>query len=187
MDDLSSKLNEVFNEGFHLFEDRDRLIQDLDILAKKLQTPATIIGGAALRAYNYDRMTKDIDLVMTASDAKKLGDELYKDNNFTFIGHSTFQHTSGMSVNFCPTGFQAGHDKFPSPESNQPGLHFASLPLLLSLKVRAKRFKDKGDYAELIKRNNLTIEYIKEKVLPLLNSMDKQLAILLWKQTQKEI
>ena len=190
MDNLSQQLDSIFNETnrcFQLFEGRDQLLQILDQLAKKLQTSATIIGGAALAKYSYNRATEDIDLLMTVSDAKKLGNELNVDNNFTFIGHSKFQHISGISINFCPTGVQAGHDKFPPPESNQPGLQYASLPLLLSLKIKAKRLKDKGDYAELVKRNQLTIEYIKENVLSLLNSMDRQLAILLWKQAQKEV
>ena len=55
------------------------------------------------------------------------------------------------------------------------------------MKIQAKRQKDRGDFVELIKRNNLHIEYIKNKVLPLLSSMDKQWALTLWTQVQNEL
>ena len=183
------KLNKLFRPTincYKLFENREKLINILDNLTKKLGTPATIIGGSALPRYGYNRTTEDIDIITTMQDAKKIGDELYKHKSFTFIGHSKFKHISGMSINFCPEGVLSGRYKFPAPESTNPGLHYASLPLLLSLKIKAKRLKDRGDYAELIKRNNLSQEYIKDNVLRYLNVMDKKWAIALWKEAQKE-
>jgi len=55
------------------------------------------------------------------------------------------------------------------------------------MKIQSKRLKDRADYVELIKRNNLTIDYINDKVIPLLGKMDKKWASYLYNQAQKEI
>ena len=54
------------------------------------------------------------------------------------------------------------------------------------MKIQAKRQKDRGDYVELIKRNAIPWHFIEQEVLPLLSSMDKKWATILWKQAQKE-
>ena len=172
---------------FNLFENKNNLLNLLDDITKKLNIPATIIGGAALPKYNYNRATEDIDLITTVENAYTLGNELTKLSSFKFIGHSKFMHNSGIAINFCPEGIQAGHYKFPPPESNKPGLSYISLPKLLSMKIQSKRLKDRADYVELIKRNNLTIDYIDDKVIPLLGKMDKKWASYLYNQAQKEI
>jgi hypothetical protein len=170
-----------------LFESRDKVLQIIDGLAKKIQAPVMLVGGAALPKYSYNRTTEDIDLVMSIQNAHKLGNELYK--TFKFIGSNKFQHSSGIIINLCPEGIgvKGSNIKFPAPESKIPGVQYVSLSLLLAMKIQAKRLKDRGDYAELIKRNNLSIQYITEKVLPLLNDMDKKWAITLWKEAQKEL
>jgi hypothetical protein len=124
---------------------------------------------------------------MSIQNAQKMGDILFKSPEFTFIGHSKFKHKTRININFCPTGIQAGNNKFPEPESKIPGLQYASLPLLLAMKIQAKRQKDRGDFVELIKRNNLSMEYIEKNVYSLLNSIDKKWALLLWQQAQKEL
>ena len=186
---LNNKLNNIFhktNKCFQLFESRENLLYDLDRLAKRIKVPAMIIGGAALPKYNYNRVTEDIDIVTTVDDAYKLGDELGKLDSFRFIGHSKFQHNSGISINFCPEGVNAGRHKFPAPELSKPGLSYVSLPRLLSMKIQSKRLKDRGDYAELIKRNNLDWNYIKSNIFPLLKGMDKQWARVLFKKAKNE-
>ena len=114
-------------------------------------------------------------------------DNFDRGRDFTFIGHSKFKHIpSGLSINFCPEGVKAGHGKFPKPEGSEPGLHYVKLPSLLAMKIQAKRQKDRGDYVELIKRNTIPWQFIEQEVLPLLSSMDKKWAEILWKQAQKE-
>jgi len=169
-----------------LFEDRDKLLRQLDAIAKSVGVPAMVIGGAALSRYNYNRATEDIDIVTMVDDAKKLGDMLNGRRDFQFIGHSSFRHSSGVNINFCPEGVVAGHHRFPKPESDIPGLHFVSLPRLLAMKIQAKRLKDRGDYAELVKRNDLTLDFIKENVWPLLSEMDRQWAVSLWQEAKEE-
>jgi hypothetical protein len=187
---LDANIQDVFTKSSHcfaLFEGRVNLLGFLHKLAVDNSISAMIIGGAALPRYNYNRATEDIDLVLSVSDAQKFGDILYKSSDFIFTGHSKFKHKTGIDVNFCPTGIQAGHNRFPETESKDLGLQYVSLHLLLALKVQAKRLKDKGDFAELVKRNKLSKEYVEKEVCPLLNKMDKQWAILLWEQAQKEI
>jgi hypothetical protein len=171
---------------FTLFEGRDDLVRSIDLTIKKLKIPAMIIGGAALPVYNYNRATEDIDLVLSYDDAIRLGNVLSVDNNFSFIGNNKFKHSSGIDINLCPTGVKAGDTSFPKVEVDAPGVHYVSLPLLLAMKIKAKRFKDRGDFAELVKRNNITLEYIEENVLPLLSNMDRKLAVSIWKRAIKE-
>jgi hypothetical protein len=54
------------------------------------------------------------------------------------------------------------------------------------MKVQAKRLKDRGDFAELIKRNGLPLEYVEKNVYPYLHEMDQQWAARLWQQAQEE-
>ena len=186
---FNEKLDDAFSKTsycFTLFESRDNLLRYLNQIAIDNSIPVMIIGGASLPEYSYNRVTEDIDLVMSIPDAQKMGDVLAKDLDFTFVGHSKFKHKTGIDVNFCPTGIQAGHNRFPEPESKNPGLTYISLPLLLALKIKAKRQKDRSDFVELIKRNDLSKEYIEREVFPLLNPMDKQWALLLWQLAQKE-
>ena len=170
-----------------ILEAHSRLIDILDFLTKSINVSATIIGGSALPKYNYVRMTEDVDLLMTVADAQKFGDLLVKRNDFSFIGHSKFRHSSGIDINLCPEGVVVGHTKFPKPEISVSGIHYIDLPHLLVMKIQAKRQKDRGDYVELIKRNGLSLKYVEENVYPLLGGMDKQWAVYYWKQAQKEI
>jgi len=171
---------------FALFESRDNLLRSLATTTKALNISAMVIGGVALSNYNYNRATEDIDLVLSVDAAGKLGDYFNDNKNFTFIGHNKFKHLSGIDINLCPSGTIAGHNKFPDVEDNNPGMSFVSLPLLLALKIQAKRLKDRGDFAELVKRNNLSLDYIKSNVFPLLSDIDKQWAVNLWKKAVSE-
>jgi hypothetical protein len=171
---------------FALFESRDNLLRSIAATIEELDISVMVIGGVALSNYNYNRATEDVDLVLSLDAANKLGDYLNDNNNFTFIGHNKFKHLSGIDINLCPSGTMAGHGKFPDVEDSSPGVRFVSLPLLLALKIQAKRLKDRGDFAELVKRNNLSLDYIKDNVFPLLSSIDQQWAINLWKKAVSE-
>lgn len=185
------KIKNIYSEStrcFCLTESRQTLIPELDKLAKANKISAMIIGAAAMPKYNYIRSTEDIDIITTADDAYKFGDLLNATGQFEFIGHSKFKHVkTGLDVNFCPEGVKAGDTTFPKQETNAPGLNYVSLPLLLALKIKAKRLRDRADYVELIKRNHLDLEYINENVLPLLNKTDAKWAITFWNKAQKEL
>lgn len=140
----------------------------MDDAAKELGVPAMIIGGAALPAYNFDRLTKDVDIIMTLEHATKLGKTI-ENMGFKFIGHNAFKR-GNMEVNFCLVGASTPSGmKFPPCEDETPGLHVVSLPWLLAIKMSAKRLKDRTDYVELIKKNGLNLEWIENNVLPLSN------------------
>jgi hypothetical protein len=171
---------------FSLFESREQAVKLIFNITKQIGVPAMVIGGAALPNYGYNRSTEDIDLVVTVSDAYKLGDALIA-SGFQFIGHNKFQHSSGILINLCPTGTKAGHSVFPFIEDSSPGLRYVSLPRLLAMKISAKRLKDRGDFGELVKRNKLSKEYVVNNVLPLLSDIDGKWALELWKQAVSEI
>lgn len=179
--------DDKLSKCFTLFESRSDIIRSIDDLLKSLNIPSTLIGGAALQYYNYNRNTDDIDIVLSVEDAYKFGDSLLKTGKFEFVGHNKFKHKCGLDINLCPSGTQAGHNEFQDVKDKTPGLHIIDLPDLLAMKIKAKRLKDRGDYAELVKRNKLSNGYINEKVLPLLNDLDKKWAIKLFDEAQKEL
>jgi hypothetical protein len=181
---------QLLHQSLLLFENRDRLSHYLNDLLEKLGISAEMIGGSALSAYNYRRNTEDIDIITSVDDANKLGDYLLKNNEFDFVGRSSFLHKpSDVKINLCPTGVvitNKSSDKFPEVVNKTPGLHVASLQRLLIMKLRANRFKDRGDVAELIKRNKITWDFIEREVLPELDEIDRKRCKLLYYKALKE-
>jgi hypothetical protein len=47
--------------------------------------------------------------------------------------------------------------------------------------------RHRTDFIELVKRNNLDIEYIKTQVIPLLRPQQQQLVMVLFEKAQKEL
>ncbi|MDP1712417.1 MAG: hypothetical protein Q8K86_08170 [Candidatus Nanopelagicaceae bacterium] len=173
-----------------LFEAKQTVIDLVDDLTKRMGIPAMIVGGAALPTHGFDRLTKDIDLVTTVSDAQRLGDALLE-NDFKFIGGNTFKRNdSELKVNLCPESIKThptGKLGFPPTENKTPGLHVVSLPRLMAMKISAGRLKDRTDYMELIKINHLDRKWIDENVMPLLtNGKDRRWATEFWNIAQKE-
>jgi hypothetical protein len=179
------KLHDKFyktNKCFALFESRDDLLQELDELAKDLRIPIMVVGGSALPKYNYNRTTEDIDIVVAASDISKLIHALLKRGLKPMGKYNKLIHDSGMMLDVNIPG-----PNFPEPESNRAGVTHASLPLLLALKIKTGRLRDISDVVELIKRNNLPLEYIQKKIWPYLDVSNKEKSEKLWKDTQTEI
>lgn len=174
---------------FQLFEHISTTIDILDDITKRTNISAMIIGGAALPKYNYKRTTEDIDVVTSAIDAQKLANEL-EAAGFQFIGHNKFKRGE-LEINLYPEGMLTHPQskiKFPATEDKSAGLHYVSLPRLLALKISAGRLKDRGDYAELIKINNIDQEWIEDNVIPLLTTgQSRRWAIEFWKIAQKEL
>ncbi|MBD3408407.1 MAG: hypothetical protein GF411_19950 [Candidatus Lokiarchaeota archaeon] len=140
-------------------------LNHLNDASTNLDIPITIIGGMAVAEHNYPRYTNDIDILVRTKDVSRLANYLLQTNQYTDIGQNKLLHNNGIIVNFCAEGVKAGSVIFPPP-SHQHGLEVADLPLLLILKTEANRYRDRADVIELIKRNNLSIDYLKHKVIP---------------------
>lgn len=159
---------------------------ELDSLCKSLGIPVTVIGGMAVASHGYPRFTADIDLLIRRGDAPRLAMQLLA-RGWSDLGENKLSDGT-VTINLCGEGVKAGRMVFPAPLSDVPGVHVADLPLLLVLKLRANRHKDRSDYVELVKRNQLDWNYITAEVLPrLTDPMDRQLAQVLWQTAQDEL
>ena len=103
------------------------------------------------------------------------------------MGSNKLQRGDAL-INICTPDITAGNTKFTNLPANTPGVHIIDLPRLLAMKIDAGRYRDRSDFVELVKSNNLDENYIADIILPLINSkINKKLAIALFKRAQKEI
>lgn len=170
---------------FELFEDRDNLLSKLNRIAIDLGISMVVIGGVAVAQYGYVRNTKDIDLMMSMDDAMKFGNYLNNHNEFEFIGNNSFKHLSSIDVNLCPEGVKMPHgESFRAPDDKTPGIQIISLPDLLAMKVKAKRMKDRADFVELVKINQIDKKWIGDHLK--LSDSDQRWAIALFEKAMRE-
>ncbi|MGH7272758.1 MAG: hypothetical protein ACREJ3_20200 [Polyangiaceae bacterium] len=126
-----------------------------------------VIGGMALTAYGYARMTDDIDVLVTKPDLKKIHSKLvglgYRRE---FEGSKNIRDTSTkVKIEFVLTGDYPGSGKpqpvrFPDPADAEPlvqdGVKFVGLHRLIELKLASgmtggpDRSKDFVDVQQLI-------------------------------------
>ncbi len=180
LSDLSAKLL-LFENIPHVLETLNQLLQDVGV-------PANLIGGVALGSYNYIRNTEDIDILIKQSDYEKVATALLskgavwlkKENKYSLQNHT---------VQICYGGLRVRDTIFPDPTNTTPGLVVIDLPRLLAMKIEGgmNQHRHRTDFIELVKRNNLDIEYIKTQVLSLLRPQQRQLALTLFEKAQKEL
>jgi hypothetical protein len=159
------------NESARYFEGSSKLHETLRELAKKLDDLGisyVVIGGMALTAHGYARMTEDIDVLITRHDLKKLHDALEgKGYKREFAGAKNLRDTNTLvKIEFVLTGDYPGSGKvqpvsFPKPADTDPvmqdGVKFIGLARLVELKLAsgmsggADRAKDLVDVQQLIK------------------------------------
>ena len=181
--------NNKLNKALVLLEAnaKSKTLSNLDQITVELGIPTTLIGGMAVAAHGYARFTNDIDILITQNDAKILAQKLIG-FGWVDIGNNKLESPKhNIILNLCAEGVKAGKISFPPPEKSQPGISIASLPLLISLKLKANRHKDRSDIIELIKSNSIDKQYISSQVLPLLSGLDKQLAMLLLQKALAEL
>jgi hypothetical protein len=158
-------------ESTRFFEGASGLHSTLHELIKRfdeLGIPYVVIGGMALTAHGYARMTEDIDVLVRRSDLKAIHSNLvglgYKR---AFEGSKNLRDAStGVKIEFVLTGDFPGSGKqqpvsFPEPDGTDPivldGVKFIGLPRLIELKVASgmtggpDRAKDLVDVQQLIK------------------------------------
>jgi hypothetical protein len=150
-----------------------RTLQELTRRFDALGVGYVIIGGMALTAHGYARMTEDIDVLVTKPDLRKILSNLdglgYKR---IFEGSKNLRDTSTLvKIEFVLTGDYPGSGEpqpisFPSPEDTHPvehdGVKFIGLIGLVELKLAsgmtggADRAKDLIDVQQLIATLHLT-------------------------------
>jgi hypothetical protein len=170
-----------------LFENRHKVIDTLNIILQQAGVPADLIGGVALGSYNYTRNTEDVDILIDRSDYDKVanaiikngGDSLGKNNKFSLSGYTIQLYYSGLKVR---------HTTFKKPSNTKAGLKVIDLPQLLVMKIEAgiSQFRHRADFIELVKRNDISLQYLEDNVFGSLDEMARAQAIELWKRAQEE-
>lgn len=171
-----------------LFENRSSVIDILDELLQNIGVPADLIGGVALGAYNYIRNTEDVDILINKSDYTKVADAIIQ-NSGLFLGKNNKFSLAGHTIQICYDGLKVQKTIFKKPANHKPGLRVIDLPELLVMKIEAgiNQFRHRADFIELVKRNNISLEYLEDNVFGLLDKMAKAQAIELWKRAQEEL
>ncbi|HEX3595634.1 MAG TPA: nucleotidyltransferase family protein [Polyangiaceae bacterium] len=157
-------------ESTRFFEGTSSLQDTLGTLIKKLDElgiPYVVVGGMALAAHGYARMTEDLDVLVTRSALKAIHTNLvglgYRRE---FDGSKNIRDTrTGVKIEFLLTGDFPGSGKkqpvsFPEPQKTNAvehgGVKFIGLDLLVQLKLAsgltggADRAKDLVDVQQLI-------------------------------------
>jgi hypothetical protein len=184
---------DMYEEARRYFMGEGTLNKTLARLSKDLETHGidyAVIGAAALLAHGYQRLTEDIDLLMTPAGLQKFHDELIGLGyapSFPGARKRLRSTADGVSIEVMTTGEYPGDGK-PKPVSMpEPteasveidGINFLSLEKLIELKLAsgisaAHRLKDLADVQELIKIRRLDADfaskldpYVRKKYLEL--------------------
>jgi hypothetical protein len=164
----------------------------LQKIARRLEAidvPYAVAGGMALFEHGHERLTVDVDILVTPEGLKTLHEKLEGlgyDPPFARSKHLRDTKT-GVKVKFLTTGSFAGDGKpkpvgFPDPETCSVeirGLRFVNLETLFEMKLASgmtntARMKDLADAIALIEARKLGADfalklhpYVREKYLEL--------------------
>ena len=162
-----------------------KLVHALD----ELEIPYAIVGGMALNAYGYQRVTVDVDVLLTSESLQRFKDHwLGRGYVEKFPGSRGLRDTDlGVTIDVLVTGGYPGDGqpkpvRFPDPATvavRDAGLALLPLAKLVELKLASgisspQRMKDLTDVFELIRHAKLDRElsdavdpYVRAKYLEL--------------------
>jgi hypothetical protein len=155
------------------FEGRGREHKTMRRLVKKLENakiPYAIMGGMAVNAHNYERTTKDVDVLLTREGFEQFRARFVprdydpdpkRSRRFHDRGHRT-------NIDILVTGLFPGSGKpgpvaFPNPADvsiEKGGIRFVDLVTLIQLKLAARRYQDFADVVNLINAHDLDESFV---------------------------
>jgi len=118
------------------------------------ETPFLIVGGLATRLYMPERMTLDIDILVSIEDAAKVQDELIqkgckKQGNLT-IGGSTWTLPDNTNLDVIIIDELWIKDAVQHPRIASDGLPYIELPYLVLMKLQSSRVQDIADISRML-------------------------------------
>lgn len=164
----------AMDEGDRFFQKADSVFQTLRAIARRLEeigVPYAIVGGMALNAHGFRRLTVNVDILVTRTGLETIHRQLGGLGYLPpFSGSKNPRDTtSGVRVEFLVAGDYPGDGKpkpvaFPNPEAvgvTIDGVRYLDLKTLVELKLASGmtnlgRLKDLGDVQELIKALDLS-------------------------------
>jgi hypothetical protein len=155
---------------------------------QKIDVPADLIGGVALGSYNYIRNTEDVDILIDKSNFSKVANAIV-DSGGQYLGKENKLSLFGHTIQICYNGLKVHKTIFPKPSNTIAGLSVIGLPNLLAMKIEAgmSQQRHRSDFVELVKRNNISLEYLKDNVYQLLDKDSIRWGLALWKIAKKEL
>jgi hypothetical protein len=168
----------AMDEGDRHFGKDDDVYKTLRKIGRRLEElaiPYAIVGGMALEAHGYRRLTVDVDLLVTRDGLTAIHEKL---DGLGYLPPFTVSKNlrdteTGVRIEFLVTGEYPGDGKpapvaFPDPAeaaTTIDGLSYLSLPKLVELKLASgmtggvARMKDLADVVALIQARALTAEF----------------------------
>jgi hypothetical protein len=157
------------------FQKRDPVHQTAKRLTKRLDKagiPYAIMGAMAVNAHGAERTTKDVDILLTKEGLQRFKSEFLGKTYEPVEGRPRrFREAqSGVTVDVLVTGHYPGRGgpgpfAFPDPSEasvDMEGSRVISLPMLIQLKLAARRYYDFGDVVFLIRVHDLDESYLKK-------------------------
>jgi hypothetical protein len=156
------------------FGGKGEVHQTMQRLVRRLNRagiPYVIVGGMAVNAYGYERMTKDVDVLLTREGLRQfqrlLVPKYYQRRpglQRRFIERKTQRGVDVLVTGFFPGSGKPGPIAYPDPTKvgqQIKRINFLGLPTLIQLKLAARRYQDFADVVNLIAVHNLDESYLK--------------------------
>jgi hypothetical protein len=155
------------------FQKRSPQHQTMRRLARRLKKagiPYAVMGAMAVNAHGAERTTRDVDILLTPEGLERFRQEFVGEVYEPVEGRPRrfVERQSGVTVDCLVTGRFPGSGKpgpvaFPDPaEASQEidKIRVLTLPLLIQLKLAARRYYDFGDVVFLIRTHNLDESFL---------------------------
>ncbi len=141
-------------------------------LLKKAGIDYAILGGMALNAHRYERTTGDVDFLLTEEGLKAFRRSFVGEHFEPVPGRPRrfVDRANGVTIDILVAGRYPGTGKpgpiaFPEPVSASEVIdkhRVVKLPVLVQLKLAARRWRDFADVVELIRFNNLDESFLEQ-------------------------
>ena len=173
-----------FGKENEVYKTLRRIVERLDSLG----VPYALVGGLALNEHGYERLTADVDLLVTPEGLQVIHEKLEGLGYVPpFAGSKHLRDTtSGVRVEFLVTGQYPGDGKpqpvaFPDPAAEAieiGGIKVLALPKLIELKLASGmtgkgRLKDLADVQQLILTLRLRRDFTRQLNLAVRNKFDE--------------
>lgn len=179
---MSQTRNITFSERLKeidmFFQGTDRVHQTMHRVADRLEAaniPYAIAGGMAVNAHRHERTTKDVDFLVNQAGFMEFKRCFVPQEFDLSPGHPRrfVDRANGVTFDFLVTGLFPGSGRpgpfaYPDPQDVSELIQdrcVLNLPVLIQLKLAARRYQDFADVVNLIRENDLD-EAFQEKLHP---------------------
>jgi hypothetical protein len=159
--DFLKEIDMFFAGRGHVQQCMRRLVRELE----KAGISYVLVGGLAVNAHGHERMTKDVDVLMTREGFKKFCQELVprlydRDprRSRRFVDRKTQRTIDVLVTGMFPGRGEPGPIAFPDPGMVAElirDIRVVNLTTLIQLKLAARRHQDFADVVNLIAVHNL--------------------------------